>query len=72
MEGQKVVASQTDNNQSEPQGVALEERINGIAEQAEEKEEMKKGEDIVEHSRSTGVLCCRFILKRTFFTRLRL
>lgn len=55
MEGQEVIACQTDNNQSKAEKVALEERIEGIADQAEKEKKMKKGKDIVEHHEKTVI-----------------
>jgi DNA-directed RNA polymerase subunit K/omega len=49
MKGKKVVTCQADENQRKPVGIALDERKNGIAQKADEQEEVEEGEYIIRH-----------------------
>jgi hypothetical protein len=55
MEGQKIIAGQTDENQNKAEDITLEKRIKGIAEQTEEEKKMKKSKNGIKHSRNTGI-----------------
>ena len=49
MEGQKVIAYQTDDDQGKPEGIALDKGDEGITEKTDEHEQVEKGEYVIEH-----------------------
>jgi hypothetical protein len=49
VESNKVITYQAGDNQHKPDGVALDERVEGITEKADEKEEVEEGKYIIDH-----------------------
>lgn len=49
MEGKKVIAYQTDDDQSKPEGIALDEGDEGITDKTDEHEQVEKGKNVIEH-----------------------
>ena len=49
MEGNKVIAYQTGDDQRKPEGIALDERDEGITDKTDEHEQVEKCEYVIEH-----------------------
>jgi len=58
MEGKKIVTRQADDDQRESEGIALDKKVKGIAQEADKQEEMEESEYIIKH-KLHGLLLCR-------------
>ena len=51
MEGKKIIAHQTEDDQRKPQGVALEKSVKSVAEKTYEQEEVEESKNVIKHER---------------------